>query len=226
MSERMRIAVVDDNPTDRERLVKCLSALETMMEVRTFESGSDFLRENGLYDLVVLDIDLKDEDGISISSLVSEKASALVYFTFSSARMQEAFAYKTVGYLLKSQSDEEITAALQKIPAGYRKDLFTLRTDGGMMRIHPSRILCVRRENRKLFFYLYGNETVRAYDLTMEECLEKLACLARVNKSELVNLDQLSALKRNEIVLMDGTVMVPSRIYFDKLQKQFLERRM
>ena len=211
----LHISIIDDEPADQKRISDCLAKTGFECSIDAYSSGNAYLSSRSFYDFVLLDIELQNEDGIHLSSLIRQKAENIIYFTSSALRMQEAFAPSTIGFLLKQDTDEEITSALKRIFSSCMQKGVTLRSLQGETKIPPFRILKVTR--------LFQEKEVQILDLTLQDCLAKFPHLAQANKSELINLDQIRTMNKKELILTDGSSVHPSRIYFDELYQRFLE---
>ena len=58
------------------------------------------------FDLIILDIELPEIDGIKLSKSVINKKTKIVFLTSTSDRVYEAFGENVLGYLLKSNDIE------------------------------------------------------------------------------------------------------------------------
>jgi len=224
--EKLRIAVVDDLPEDRERMVSCVLKADDDLYTESFSSIKDMLSSSNAFHLVLLDVVLHEEDGILESSLLRRKASGCVFMTTMSGRMQEAFSDFTLGYLLKSQRDEEIVSSLRNIITKFRSRFVVIKSGNTDLTVDPDRLLRVYREGRKVYFHTADCKERSEVDLTLQECADLFPRLAYTSRSELVNLEWIDAVHKDSIRLMDGTVVYPSRRYFKAFRERFLEGRL
>ena len=115
---KIRIALVDDNPMNRQTLSEMLPQTGEIEIVFTATNGKDFLDKMAAHpkantvQLVLMDIDMPVMDGIEAVRAASEK-SPLVSFIMLTIfddddKIFEAIKAGAVGYLLKDESIEAV----------------------------------------------------------------------------------------------------------------------
>ena len=111
----MRIAIVDDCESERnelyERLLKNKFLISYDVELRLYDSGSDFLNEalQNRFDLVFLDIYMNDENGIETAQKLRafDRKCLLIFTTTSTDHALDGFSVRALHYLVKPYSNEE-----------------------------------------------------------------------------------------------------------------------
>ena len=113
----MRILIVEDEPPAAKRLAQLLQRIQPEFElcgpVDTVEGAVDWLANNPVPDLALLDIQLAD--GLSFEVLAESRVEMPVIFTTAYDQYTlKAFKHNSVDYLLKPVDPEELRQALQK----------------------------------------------------------------------------------------------------------------
>lgn len=112
--EKIKLLIVDDEKLIREGLKIMLSIFEDIDVVGTAENGYkalEFCRNNEV-DVVLMDIRMKDCDGVMGTRLIKEqfsKIKVIILTTFKDKEyIQDALKYGAFGYMLKDSSHDVI----------------------------------------------------------------------------------------------------------------------
>ena len=125
----IKVAIVDDHKLFRQGLGVMLASKENIEVVEKYETAVELLKyiEHLDIDLILLDIDMPELDGISATpKILKIKPSVKIIILsmhLSSNKIQEAAAARVNGYLLKTSDDEEVAKAITQVMEG--KDYFS-----------------------------------------------------------------------------------------------------
>jgi DNA-binding NarL/FixJ family response regulator len=117
----IRVLVVDDHPIVRQGLVTVLSDEADLEVVGEAGSGHDALARvlRVRPDVVLLDLELGDVDGVDLIAQLSADAAVLVFTAYDTdERVLGAIRAGARGYLLKGASAEEIARAVRTLAGG------------------------------------------------------------------------------------------------------------
>jgi len=121
----MHILLVDDHTLFREALLHVLKQLDAevlVLEAANCEEARQLLKLRRNLDLVLLDIDLPDQDGLSALPGLCELAPTAPIVVLSGSEhgrhVQSALDRGAVGYIPKSCSGHEMVAALKLVLQG------------------------------------------------------------------------------------------------------------
>lgn len=251
-AERLRILVVDDEMPARQRLVDLLKKapeVGSILEAADGKAAVEIIRREAL-DLVFLDVQMPELDGLQVTEIVGAAAMPLTIFvTAYDKHAIRAFEANALDYLLKPFSDERWEAALSR--AKSRHDERGLREFGRSVlralaaRSEPGRYLdrlVVKASGTTRFIRaadidwiegagVYVNLHVAGKELLYRSALNELAGqldpmrFVRVHRSAIVNIDSIVELQpishgEFEIVLKDGHRSRVSRTYRTQLEKR------
>lgn len=206
----IKIAVVDDDPRDRETLAEHFRRLSgedgQKIQLALFSSGEELLsRMDGSCDLICLDIDLKGElDGMETARRIRQRDQIVtIVFITNMAQMAVAgyevhaydfivkpvsyytFALKMKGALRLAERQKERTLILST-PDGLEKmplrDLYYVETDGHYLCFHTARGILRQKSS-------------------MRDLVQKLKepSFALCSQSYLVNLEHVSAVSKEDV---------------------------
>lgn len=106
----MRIAICDDEKTYIEKLKNGINSLQTHeneFEFSEFESGESFIEQfsKDKYDLVILDIEMKDLNGLQTAEFLRQidKNVILIFMTSFDKFVYQGYEVKAFRYILKNQ---------------------------------------------------------------------------------------------------------------------------
>lgn len=233
----MKVLICDDEYNNLEILKKYISEYITAhclkADIYATTSSKDVLKNDVVYDLAFLDIQMPDIDGIAIAKeLKSRNQKVVIFFVTAFDEYQdEAMDLHAFRFFEKPFDAQRLYAsldkALQYIDETY-VDLF-LYNCGEDKKILVDDIVYIRRENRKIILHTKdGNEYVTRRNLNewMGELPNTFFYL--VHKSFLVNLHYITKNSYSNIEL-NNCIEVPvasrKQVDFHKYWFQYLKRR-
>jgi len=239
----MNVLVVDDEPVARRRLVRMLKTMDGVTVVGEAADGDSALAQvfESDPDVLLLDIRMPGETGLELASRLPENAHVIFVTAYEEYAVQ-AFDASAVDYLLKPVEVGRLAAALEKVrrlqvPQD-RKSLEELLRQVAR-RDEPPRVTARSGETLRVFdpreivrFHAEGGYTAfrhggRNYLLNdtiaaLEGMLREWG-FARTHRSELVNLNSVRALHREDdsvvVELSDGQRVPVSRRYLLAFKK-------
>ena len=207
----IRIAVVEDNATEREHLLTCLKSYEAehdeSFQITTFEDGLDFVdKYSGIYQIIFLDIQMKWMDGMETAKRIREKDSDVVIIFVTNLAQHategydveaKAFLIKPVSYHVLSRQMDRLCAAMEKRDSGY----LLLSNSREMQRISLGSIHYI--ESVGHFTDIHTSRGVIRVHSPLKSVEEKLnpARFARCNSGTIVNLEHLESIAGHEALV-------------------------
>ncbi len=159
----MRIAIVDDIASEREKLNGKLnirlSRLNLNAEISEFDSGTDFLNAAGKerFDLAFLDIYMGNENGVDTARALRrfDADCLLVFITTSMDHALDGFRVRAFHYLVKPYTDEDLAALcgeiVKRLPAPDK--YIDINTVGGIVRLRFQEILYAEHYQHQIHIY-------------------------------------------------------------------------
>lgn len=124
-ADRLTILVVEDHPVYLDGLKHILSSLGDSLSLICTETVSEaqrYLNEQGNFDLVLLDLGLPDEGGLSLLNYLSQHkmfVPAIILSASDSMRdVQHALQCGASGFISKASNSEEILGSIRQVLAG------------------------------------------------------------------------------------------------------------
>ena len=217
----MRIAIVDDNKLHRDKMKQVLKECRKKDDISDFENIRDYERSEGVYELLLLDIELKDEKGIRYIKNNPQKHRYVVYVSSYPEMMGEAFHSNVLGFIPKDKINALLVDKVNEVEQEIKKDkLYNFKTLDGDIRIEEYKILyfmysdhtvCMKIENRKSFLYLSAR--------SLSEINHKVSDnFYKVNRNTIVNIMKIKKIVPRGYELMtqdDKTIKVSDKKWND-----------
>ena len=159
----IRVAVIDDEDAVCSRLEKyiheCSTAMHIAVEVDIFTSGENFishLNANDCYNLIFLDIELKQCSGIDVSehirSVLHNESVQIAYVSGKNGYDRQLFAFRPFHFVDKPFDRSKIAAVLEKYLRiyGTKSDIFHYKVGHDVYWVKLSDVLFFRSLDRKV----------------------------------------------------------------------------
>ena len=251
-AEGIRVLVVDDEAPARQRLIDLLekdAQVGTMLEAVNGKAAVEILGREAL-DLVFLDVQMPELDGLQVIERVGADAVPLTIFvTAYDQHAIRAFEANALDYLLKPFSDERFEAALSrgkarldersmrefarrvlrmvgtKPLAGRYLDRLVVKSGGTTRFIRVTDIEWIEGAGVYVNLHIAGKELL--YRAALNDLVDKLdpVRFIRVHRSAIVNIDSIVELQpvshgEFELVLKNGHRSRVSRTYRAQLERR------
>lgn len=222
----INIAICDDDRAFTENVEQLLLRMAAEQGIaiscEVFHDGSDLIGavvEQGMYfDLVYLDIEMEDLDGIhtALALREAELPTLIVYLSGHEEYLKDLFRTEPFRFLSKPIDKAEFCKifldAYERIQK--RVGYFTFFYKKYRYRIPFDKITCFESKSRIITIHLARRGTEETVPLQdrfygkMNDIEKQVAALngrfMRIHQSFLVNFDYIKALSASEVVLLDG----------------------
>lgn len=238
MKTRIRTLVADDEPIARARMLALLSDEPDIEVVGECASGPQAIAaiERTSPDLVFLDIQMPQMDGLTLARTLGRTMPAVVFVTAYDEYALGAFEVHALDYLLKPYSADRFRSALVHArqhlgskrwgsppPVSERRDRLVIRSSGRIYFIRMRDIdWCEAAGNYVRLHAGAQTHLVRGTMAHIESQLDR-AQFVRIHRSTIVNVDRIQELHSSfggeyVVLLHDKTRLTLSRGYRDGLQ--------
>ncbi len=212
--EKIKCCIVDDEPLAQELIKRYIDQTPLMEFVSSFSSASAAIKtiiENDI-DLVFLDIQMPELNGIEFSKVISNKCK-IIFTTAFSQYAVDAFKANAVDYLLKPINYAEFlnaaNKALQIIELENRAaqcyqcndQHIIVKSEYKLVQIPLTDITYIESIKDYVRFYLEDGTSVMSL-MSIKNIEEKLSKyqFMRVHRSFIVNTSKIKLIERNRIV--------------------------
>jgi two-component system LytT family response regulator len=239
MNTRIRTLVADDEPIARARMLSLLRDEPDIEVIGECETGPQAISaiERTSPDLVLLDIQMPQIDGLTLARTLGRSMPAVVFVTAYDEYALRAFEVHALDYVLKPYSTERFKSALVHArqhltakrasgaaqPAPERRDRLVVKSSGRIYFIRTRDIdWCEASGNYVRLHVGAQTHLVRGTMAHIESQLDQ-AQFVRIHRSTIVNVDRIQELHSSfggeyVVLLHDKTRLTLSRGYREGLQ--------
>ncbi|WP_026657172.1 LytR/AlgR family response regulator transcription factor [Butyrivibrio sp. AC2005] len=201
-SDILKVAICDDEMTQRRQLQFIIDKSRPGTEVNLFESGEDFLNafRPGLYDLIFMDILMPGMGGIDATGKIRniDASVPIVFATSSKDHAMEGYKNRVIRYLMKPFDPVEVGEVLEL--AAQMKGTqggVTVRINGKDMTFSFEKICYVEQSSHTLYMHMANGATLQLTGkLDNIEAQTPDDSFLRCHQSYLVNLAHAKCVDR------------------------------
>lgn len=208
----LKVAICDDNISVVKIIKEIVESYEKLgFSINTYNDGEKLLKTNEKFDVLFLDIDMPNMDGIEVAKKIRnfDKEVRIIYVTNFTDYANLAFSVHAFGYLNKPIKKEEIYHQLDEVVEYSKKEepLLEFITSEGIERLVPNEIYFFEYLNRKVKMKALSNTYILKDKITTIAKLMEPYGFLMPHKSFTVNLFHVKNIKGYDIYMMDGSVI-------------------
>lgn len=212
----MKIALVDDQVDELERIFTILHKELPTAKYFTFTSGEDFFKtwNEGAYDLVILDVFMKGMLGIDVARKVrdTDMDVRIVFCTTSNEFASESYEVGANYYLHKPVSEKSVSKMLKMIRLDhYEVNRFIRLADG--QRVVLRNVIYSEYYNHTIIVHCKNGVDIqtRMSQTDWETILSEHSYFYSCSKGIVVNFHEITKSETSMFLMSDGTQVPISR---------------
>ena len=217
-----RILVVEDDPSEAERLCQHLSRYAAehgeTFATQVLSTAIDFLDRRPPADLVFMDIQMPGITGMEAAELMRtyDEATPLVFVTSLAQYAVQGYAVAALDFLLKPVVYADFVPHMDRALRAMRtkaQATITLPSPDGTRVVPISAITYVNMLRHDLYYHLEGEGEPLRLRRSVRQAEEELGPhgFLRISSGCLVNMAQVRLVRQGSVVLGDGTELFFSR---------------
>lgn len=228
-----RIAICEDEETERAYLSSLVRSWAEQagytIDLTIFDSAEAFLfhyAEEKDYDLLLLDIEMGEMDGVSLAKRVRKENETvqILFITGYSEYIADGYEVAALHYLMKPVNRDKLfevlDRAVQKLRKNERTLTLSLPEETVRVPLYEIRYLDVRQN----YTTVHGKR-----DYTVKKTLRELEPLLddrffRIGRSCILNLLCIQRVTRTDVFLTDGTALPLPRGMYEPLNRAIIDR--
>ena len=228
----IRIAICDDQWKDSEYISALVrewaERQKVSVQMELFPSAEAFLfqyEERKDWDLLLLDIEMAQMDGVSLAKAIRQdnEAVQIVFITGYSEYIAEGYEVAALHYLMKPVKPEKLFAVLDRAAEKLRQNegYLTVQTTEETIRAPFYAIRYLDVQKNYVTVHAQADYTVKRTLSEIEAELDRR--FFRIGRSCIVNLDSVRRVTRTDVFLSDGTVLPLPRGAYEPLNRAIID---
>ena len=224
----MNIAIVDDQKEYRELIVQRLSKIsEFEINTYSFEDTSSLKCSKVLFNLIILDIDLIDENGLDFAK--NNLTENIVFMTSYDFYMKKAFGKNVYAFIEKSDSEEIFLETIKSIIKQiFEEKTMSVKCDKGVVDIFIKDIIYLQYIRRKTICIKLEKNDYIITGYGIQELSKKLEDMfIFCDRDILINKHRIIGIDNNNLYLrdLDYTLKRSARRLKEVKNVYFLEKK-
>lgn len=227
----LSIAVCDDEIIAccniAAKIKEILEQMKTPCLIRQFNSGQELLQASETFDLVFLDIIMRDPDGMTTAQILRQKSSDTLLIFISSSRdyVFDAYDVEAFQYLLKPIDVSKLRHVLEKAVCKtetHSSEYMIISIERQKKKLYLDDICYFEISGRKID--IHGADGILTYYEqigVLEKNLQNKGFF-RCHKSYLINLKYVDTYNRQEVILDNGEKIMIAKRRYDDFAKEML----
>lgn len=230
-----KIAICDDIDDTcillENYISKYLNNQKLSFEIETFYDGEElisFMSRGNYFDLIFLDIEMKNKNGIEVSDFVRKKLNnhdtEIAFISGSDAYDRQLFTYQPLNFLSKPFKENLIIETINIfLKRNKTKIFFSYKVNTEINRVPISNILYFKSNNREITIYLTNK--IDSFYGTLSNLSDQLKDngFIAINRSVIVNFRKIKSINGSELTLTDDTVLSISRTKRDEVKNYLIK---
>lgn len=229
---KLNIAICDDEVAEIEYLSSLVeqwsASTGNVAMLKSFCSAESFLfeyEENKNYDILLLDIQMKEIDGIGLAKEVRKysKDTQIVFVTGYDKYISDGYDVAALHYLMKPVSFEKISEVLSRAAEnlGKTSPAILINANGENVKLLLSDIYCIEAVGHTLKI------TCTDGDITVNQSLSSFKSnigndFISTHRSFIVNLEHIKRISKTDVILDNGKSVPVSRRMYEDIYKAFV----
>lgn len=218
----IEIALVEDNPNDRDNLIKALDRFSKEenepIHITHFSTGEEFIAKfKAIYNVIFLDIELGGMNGMSIAQSIRKVDNSvfIIFCTNIAALAIKGYEYNALDYFIKPVSYQDLVLRMKKVVRSVkdsqRKISFPI--EDGIQVLLVNEIIYIESFGHDTIYHTKDKNIKAKERKSMKSIEDELGPLgfSRCNVSYLINLRYLDSIKNNDVILYNGETLSISR---------------
>ena len=228
-----RIAVCDDNDAVCSAIENIIDGFfrteNTHYEIDSFQSGEELLKElnnHEKYDLIYLDIELAQINGVAVGRYIRENLlddyTQIAFISAKSSYALELFQVRPIHFLVKPFTPRQVISILEKAMElqGHQIKIFSYRTGKIENRIPYKDIMYFSSEGKKIIVHMRNGKD--AFYGKLSELNLPDTEFMQIHKSFIVNKQFVTRFKFDSVLLSDDEELPISRAYRKTVREKLM----
>ena len=217
----MKIAVLDDEKIYRDKISEIIYKNDPFAAVDTFASTAELLHINTAYELLLLDIEMPETDGITFVKNYASLFQDILFITSYDKYIFDSFLPNVRGYIVKDRMEDVLIPKICQIK-NQRATIIQFHTDLGILPISSDHIQYFYTEDTFVYLVTFTKKYSLTYK-SMKQLPIDYTHFFYASRSHLVQITNISELQKTttSIKMKNKDVIKVSRRNWKSLTEAF-----
>ncbi|MCQ2194697.1 MAG: LytTR family DNA-binding domain-containing protein [Paludibacteraceae bacterium] len=237
----MKCIIIDDEPLAREAVESLIKDHSTRSEIvgkfNNAEAAAAFMASNTV-DLAFLDIQMPGITGIEFAKQIP-RSTMVIFTTAYSEYALDSYEVDAIDYLTKPIDEERFKKAIQKAESYYdllskkeetesklevnKQEYFLVKSDRKFFRVKFDDVLFVEGLKDYVIIHLESQKVITRMSMKGVVDILPPSKFMRVNKSYIVNTDQIESFDNNDIYIKSDVIPI-GNMYRDDFMNNYVAK--
>ena len=226
----LQIAICDDEEHFRnglrEKLLGYKRKKRIAMDIYEFEDGGSLLNSETVFDMILLDYQLPDVNGMEIAKelRLRNAACSIIFVTQYPQFVYDAFEVQPFRFFVKPVSEEKLFSALDTFLENNKHlSPIVIVYEGQQVTIDAKSIIYLEGDGKYCLVRTTDNTYRSSQTLSQVQSLLPAHCFYRIHKSYVVNMYYISSLQGSELILINGEKASVGRTRLSDFRKSYMD---
>ncbi len=217
----MKIAVLDDEKIYRDKISEIIYKNDPFAAVDTFARAAELLHSNTAYELLLLDIEMPETDGITFVKNYASLFQDILFITSYDKYIFDSFLPNVRGYIVKDRMEDVLIPKICQIK-NQRATIIQFHTDLGILPISSDHIQYFYTEDTFVYLVTFTKKYSLTYK-SMKQLPIDYTHFFYASRSHLVQITNISELQKisTSIKMKNKDVIKVSRRNWKSLTEAF-----
>lgn len=221
----MKILILEDEKYFQNEIIKYINNFNKSYTYSIFSNISDCQKNTETYQLGIIDIKLDDGDGIEYIKKHHDKFENILFLSSMENRVFDAFGKNVVGFIPKDKIEQELPNKLEEISKTlFNKKAIHVKTQDGFINLDLNSIIYLETQSKNINIiadkqYILKRISLSQFSKNLDDKF------VWISQSIIINLDYVTAWKKDKILLNNTYTVYASRRHLKKSFLKFTLRR-
>lgn len=208
----IKCCVLEDNNEDLKKIITCIQSdnyLNSHLDIQSFSSADQINLSSDIFDILLLDIDLPNKNGIDFANdyIKIYSNAKIIFISTHNELVFDSFKVHPYSFIRKENINIELNDTLVDLLdlIMLNKKELIISTKEHTVTIQQSEIIYIESLKHYCYIYTKSNSEPFKCRMSMNHILKELTFyFCRINRSYIINLNEIKVIKKGKVILKNN----------------------